>query len=143
LESCANQISCPFFGGIISGSNGQFGEDCLSFCRTCQDYFKLQETAKIYAFFSISQAEMARLTLRLLKVKPPFVIAIDRTEWQLGKSWVNVLMLSISYKAIAIPLFWFVFEEKGCSENAERRAILQQFIDEFGVESIGFVTCER
>ncbi len=30
---------------------------------------------------------MARLTLKLLKLAPPFTIAIDRTEWQLGKSF--------------------------------------------------------
>jgi len=86
---------------------------------------------------------MARLTLKLLKIEPPFAIAIDRTEWQLGKSWVNVLMLSVAYKKVSLPLFWTVLEEKGCSDNAERRAVLQQFIDEFGAKSIGFVTADR
>jgi len=83
------------------------------------------------------------LTLKLLKIKPPFVIAIDRTEWQLGKSWVNVLMLSVGYKNISIPLFWTVLEEKGCSDNAERGGIVQQFIDKFGAEGIKFVTADR
>jgi len=86
---------------------------------------------------------MARLTVKLLKMEPPFVIAIDRTEWQLGKAWVNVLMLSVGYKNISIPLFWTVLEEKGCSDNAERGGIVQQFIDEFGVGSIEFVTADR
>jgi len=86
---------------------------------------------------------MARLTVKLLKLEPPFVIAIDRTEWQLGKVWVNVLMLSVGYKNISIPLFWTVLEEKGCSDNAERGGIVQQFIDEFGAESIEFVTADR
>jgi len=86
---------------------------------------------------------MARLTLKLLNMEPPFVIAIDRTEWQLGKAWVNVLMLSVSYKNISLPLFWTVLEEKGCSDNAERRDITQQFIDEFGARSISFVTADR
>ncbi len=86
---------------------------------------------------------MARLTLKLLKIEPPFVIAIDRTEWQLGKAWVNVLMLSVGYKNISIPLFWTVLEEKGCSDNAERRTIARQFIDEFGAGSIEFVTADR
>lgn len=86
---------------------------------------------------------MARLTLKLLKIEPPFVIAIDRTEWQLGKSWVNVLLLSVSYKRVAIPLIWTVWEEKGCSDNAERREIVERFIAEFGRESIGFVTADR
>ena len=29
---------------------------------------------------------MARLTLKLLKIEPPFVIAIDRPEWQARSS---------------------------------------------------------
>lgn len=83
------------------------------------------------------------MTLRLLEIAPSYVIAIDRTEWQLGKSWVNVLMLSVNYKNVSIPLFWLVLEAKGCSDNAERRDILEQFIDEFGAASIGFVTADR
>lgn len=86
---------------------------------------------------------MARLSLQLLKIEPPFVIAIDRTEWQLGKSWVNVLMLSVSYKRFAIRLLWTVWEEKGCSDDRERREILERFVEQFGRESIDFVTADR
>lgn len=81
--------------------------------------------------------------MRLLKIEPPYTIAIDRTEWQLGKSWVNILVLSVNYGSVSIPLFWTVIAEKGCSDDAERKAILQKFIDESGVESIGFVTADR
>ena len=85
---------------------------------------------------------MARLVVRLLKLVPPYTIAIDRTEWQFGKRWVNILMLSITYRGVSIPLFWTVTDEKGCSDNQERKAILQKFVDEFGAESIRFVTRE-
>ena len=81
--------------------------------------------------------------LRLLKIESPYTIAIDRTEWQLGSQWVNVLMLSIAYRSVSIPLFWTVIAEKGCSDDEERKAILQKFIDEFGEESIRFVTADR
>ena len=98
---------------------------------------------KIFAFFSVSQVEIARLVLRLLKIAPLYTIAIDRTEWQLGGQWVNVLMLSITYEGVAIPLFWTVTDEKGCSDNLERKEILQKFVDEFGAASIRFVTADR
>lgn len=81
--------------------------------------------------------------LKLLKIEPLYTIAIDRTEWQLGTQWVNVLMLSIAYRSVSIPLFWTVSDEKGCSDNLERKELLQKFIDEFGVESIRFVTADR
>lgn len=81
--------------------------------------------------------------LKLLKIEPLYTIAIDRTEWRLGKQWVNVLMLSVAYQGVSIPLFWTVFDETGCSDNLERKAILEKFMREFGVESIGFVTADR
>lgn len=40
-------------------------------------------------------------------------------------------------------MLWTVLDEKGCSDDAERREILQKFIDEFGAESIRFVTADR
>ena len=81
--------------------------------------------------------------LRLLKIEPLYTVAIDRTEWQLGKSWVNILLLSVTYENLSIPLFWTVTGEKGCSDDAARKAILQKFPDEFGAESIRFVTADR
>ncbi len=81
--------------------------------------------------------------LRLLKIESNYTIAIDRTEWQLGKSWVNVLMLSVTYQSLSIPVFWTVLDEKRCSDNAQRCEILEKFITEFGLESIRFVTADR
>ncbi|HXG83162.1 MAG TPA: IS4 family transposase [Pyrinomonadaceae bacterium] len=65
------------------------------------------------------------------------------TFWQLGKTWVNVLMLSVACRQVSLPLFWTVSEEKGCSDNSERKEILERFISEFGADSIGFVTADR
>ncbi len=73
----------------------------------------------------------------------PYTIAIDRTEWQLGKSWVNVLMLSISCRQIAIPLFWIVLEKKGCCDDAEKQAIIEQLLEEVTADSIRFVSADR
>lgn len=81
--------------------------------------------------------------LQLLKIEPKYTIAIDRTEWQLGKSWVNILVLSVTYESLSIPLFWTVIDEKGCSDDGERKVLLQKFIDEFGAKSIRFVTADR
>lgn len=86
---------------------------------------------------------MARLTLKLLKLAPPYTIAIDRTEWQLGKSWVNVLMLSISYRQMAIPLFWTVLETKGCCDDEEKQAIIERFLAEISADQIRFVSADR
>lgn len=53
------------------------------------------------------------------------------------------MVLSVTYESFSIPLVWTVTGEKGCSDDAERKAILEKFIDEFGAASIGFVTADR
>lgn len=95
-------------------------------------------------FFEIAEAEMARLVIRLMKLESPFVITIDRTEWQLGKRWVNVLMLAIvSPEGVAVPMLWTVFSKKGCSNDLERQAIMEKYLAIFSAESISFVTADR
>ncbi len=86
---------------------------------------------------------MAGLTLKLLKLVPPYTLALDRTEWQLGKNWVNVLMLSVSYGQIAIPLFWTVIEEKGCCDDEEKQALIERFLEEYTADQIRFVSADR
>lgn len=95
-------------------------------------------------FFEISQAEIAKVVIRLMKLTPPFVPTIDRTEWQLGKTWVNVLMLAVvSERGVAVPLLWTVFQQKGCSSDLERKALLEKYLSILSVETISFVTADR
>ena len=108
---------------------------------TASHYKRIQ---RFLRFFDISEREVAQLVIRLMKLEPPFVITIDRTEWQLGKRWVNVLMLAIvSETGVAVPLLWTVFSKKGCSNDLERQEILTKYLTIFGVETISFVTADR
>ena len=47
----------------------------------------------------------------------PLYLSMDRTNWQWGKKNINILMLSITYKGIAIPLFWNLLDKKGNSNT--------------------------
>jgi len=38
---------------------------------------------------------------------------MDRTNWKWGKTHVNILMLSIAYKGISIPIVWSVRSKGG------------------------------
>jgi len=41
-----------------------------------------------------------------------FYLIVDRTNWQWGKKSINILMLSIKYKGIAIWMFWSLLDKK-------------------------------
>jgi hypothetical protein len=88
-------------------------------------------------------AEVAQLVIKLLGIQAPFVISIDRTDWYLGETPLNILMLSLVYKGVAFPLLWTVLEKKGCSDTAERIQLLEKYLKLFGPASLSFVTADR
>lgn len=94
-------------------------------------------------FFEIGYALIAVLVVSLVGVPAPWVLTLDRTNWQLGKTPLNILVLGLVYKGVAIPIFWTILEKKGNSNTAERKAIITQFIDLFGAGSILYLTADR
>ena len=73
----------------------------------------------------------------------PLYLTIDRTNWQWGKSDINILTLGIVYKGMAIPIFWMLLDKKGNSDTAERTALMQKFIARFGKERIAGILADR
>jgi hypothetical protein len=117
---------------ISSVMSGRAKQD--SHYKRCQRFLR---------FFDLPFAEIARLVINLLGTKPPFILSIDRTDWYLGDTPVNVFMLSLVYQGVAFPLLWTVLEKKGCSDTRERRELLEKYLELFGKETIDFVTADR
>ena len=70
-------------------------------------------------------------------------LTIDRTNWQWGKSDINILTLAIAYKGIAIPIYWELLDKKGNSDTPERIALIQKFINRFGKDCIAGILADR
>jgi hypothetical protein len=98
----------------------------------------------------------AKLLSSILPNDEKWVLTMDRTNWKLGKSNVNLLVLGVAYKGMAIPLLWkfLTIEEeidgelrergkRGNSNTEERKDMLSEFIEIFGVEKIGSLTADR
>ena len=73
----------------------------------------------------------------------PFYLAMDRTNWQLGKKNLNILMLAVVYKGVAIPVYWLLLNKKGNSDTRERIAIMKRFIRQFGKERLLGILADR
>ncbi|HYX41712.1 MAG TPA: IS4 family transposase [Pyrinomonadaceae bacterium] len=94
-------------------------------------------------FFQLPFAELARFVIALIGLRPPFTITIDRTDWYLGETPLNVLLLGIAFQGISFPLLWTILEKKGCSDTNERIALMQDYLRLFGRQSIEFICADR
>ena len=70
-------------------------------------------------------------------------LTMDRTNWQLGRCDVNILMIGIVHRGIAIPLLWMLLDKRGNSNTAERISLLKRFIALFGVDKIASLLADR
>lgn len=65
-----------------------------------------------------------------------YYLTFDRTNWKWGKKNINILLLAIAYKGIAIPIYWLLLNKKGNSSTRERIALLKRFTTQFGKKRI-------
>jgi hypothetical protein len=94
-------------------------------------------------FFELPYAPVARFVVRLLGVTAPWVITLDRTDWYLGETPLNVMVMGIAYRGVAFLLLWTILEKKGCSDTPERIALMREFGRIFGYRAIAYLCADR
>lgn len=70
-------------------------------------------------------------------------LTLDRTNWKWGKRNINILMLAMVYRGIAIPIVWTMLNKRGNSDTLERCALIQRFISIFGKHRIQNLFADR
>ena len=104
---------------------------------------RLRRIQRFFEGFDVCQDLIARLIYCLLPCDAPYRLCIDRTNWKFGKANINILMLSVVYDGIGIPLLWTMLPKRGNSNEAERRRLLKRYLDLFGIDSIDCIIGDR
>lgn len=100
-----------------------------------QDFFREVE---------LDYAQVALLLAMFLPRRGKVTLCIDRTEWDFGKCQVNILMIVVRCKAITIPLYWELLDNKsGNSHTDDRINLLEKCIDLLGANRIGLFLGDR
>jgi hypothetical protein len=55
-----------------------------------------------------------------------WVLAIDRTNWEFGKTTINILMISVIWNGMGIPLIWTLLPSAGNSNTKTRTGLLDR-----------------
>jgi len=104
-------------------------------------YRRLQ---RFFATFTINFDIIAGFIFQLFFASGgKWYLTVDRTNWQWGKSDINILTLAIAFKGIAIPIYWELLDKKGNSDTPERIALMQKFINRFSKECIAGILADR
>jgi hypothetical protein len=93
--------------------------------------------------FELPYAGVAAFVLKLIGTPRPWALTLDRTDWYLGQTPLNILVLGVVHKGTAFPLLWAVLPKKGCCSTAERIALMDEFGDLFGFSAISYLCADR
>lgn len=102
-------------------------------------YTRLQ---RFFNGFEIDYEVIAKFIFSLFDFKKVY-LTMDRTNWQWGRANINILMLGIVYKGIAIPIIWQLLRRKANSNTQERIELIKQFISYFGKNCISGLLADR
>jgi hypothetical protein len=82
---------------------------------------------RFFQFVRLDGAAAARIVVDLLGLGgKPWVLAIDRTNWDFGRTTINILMISVIWKGVGIPLIWSLLPTAGNSGTGARTCLLDR-----------------
>lgn len=81
--------------------------------------------------------------LELLGISGKVDLIIDRTEWKFGRIWINLLMVSVAYRRVAIPVGWKVFSRKGNLSRLRHVCVLRNAVERIGARRVRKIYADR
>ncbi len=102
---------------------------------------------RFYRFFQhvrLDGTVAARLVVDLLGLAgKPWTLAIDRTNWDFGKTPINILMVSVIWNGMGIPLVWTLLPNEGNSKMGTRVRLLNRLKNTFPDMRIASIMGDR
>jgi hypothetical protein len=85
---------------------------------------------RFYRFFQyveLDDTATARIVAGLLGLTgKPWTLTMDRTNWDFGKTAINILMVSVIWNGVGIPLIWTLLPSAGNSKTRTRVCLLDR-----------------
>lgn len=94
-------------------------------------------------FFDFDLSIIVKIVIALFPMPRKIILIIDRTNWKWGKSHLNLLVLSIAYHGVSIPIFWYNLARAGNSKTQDRITIVSKILDYIGKNKIKYLLADR
>ena len=99
---------------------------------------------RFFQFVRLDDALVARMVVALLGLAgKPWVLAMDRTNWKFGKTTINILMISVVWNGLGVPLLWTLLPTEGNSKTKARTQLLDRLRRAFPDMKIAALTGDR
>ena len=85
---------------------------------------KIKQLHRFFKNIRLSEDVLARFVLSFADPRKRLWLVIDRTNWRLGKTEINILLVAVILNGQALPLMWTLLPHGGSSNSAVRNALM-------------------
>jgi hypothetical protein len=132
-----------FLIAILRVKTVNLSELAVGFMGKAQTESHYKRLQRFFRDFEIDYSSIAKTVVRVMNIPEPWVLSINRTEWQFGETVFNILMLGVVHQGVAFPLVWTMLDKKGNSNTLERGKLFNRFLELFGEREIACLSADR
>ena len=103
----------------------------------------LRRIQRLIAECVINNDLIAKLILKLIPVKGPYSLSMDRTNWKFCDTNINILTLGIIPEGMAFSIVFKMMNKRGNSNKEERKELITRFLGLAGESSIAHLMADR
>ena len=129
--------------GLINGRTVNLTHLATYFPRDALYASNYRRLQKFFKKVKLNEYTIANLVFSLLKVNGPRPFALDRTNWKLGKSDINILVLSIITRRFKLPIMFSFLNHRGNTSTSKRIGLMERYFREFDTSTIEVLLADR
>jgi hypothetical protein len=127
----------------IAASSKNFDQD------TSKVKSRIRRLQRLFGNLVFNYHCIALMLYAKLGIQGKVTILLDRTNWDYGKSHINIFVAAALYRPLgsnqsfAIPIVWEVFDKKGNSNTQERKRLINRLLHVIEKENIEAILGDR
>lgn len=129
--------------GCISARTVNLSHLAGHFCSDAQPASSYRRVQRFFQYVRLDEDWLAQLIIRMLNLRAPFTLCLDRTDWKIGRKHINLLVLCIAARRVRIPVMWRVLDRAGPSSSRERINLMQRYVACCGCDTINILLADR
>lgn len=143
LSNSRLETFCLLVVGMISARTVNLSHLACEMPTTAKVASTYRRLQRFFQHVDLGPDWSAPLVVRLLALRGPWHLCLDRTNWKIGRTHINILVLAIATKRHRVPLLWTVLGKAGNSNTAARIALMTRYLALFEASTIKILLADR
>ena len=132
-----------FILSLVKVQTVNFNRLAVSFDTSSKSDSSLRRIQRFFASFKVDIYLVSKILYALIPKEAKHGLTMDRTNWKVGETDINILVIGVVYEGIAFPILFKMMDKFGNSNCAERIEIMEKYDALFGFETIEYLVADR